>query len=134
MKFFKSLFLTGIFLFSLNSLAMEACPPVDMELLMERFSQIQDQHRKSTVETIWADFEVGLEFIRVNMGEESKQFKLAKTIFEEFKTMNLQELIMVEDLRIQIIPVLGLDQIYGDKKDLLLRNCRPNLLAAFILT
>jgi hypothetical protein len=121
-------------LFSLNSFAAEVCPPLDMDLLMERFSQIRQEHAGSDAQAVLADFQTGLEFIRANMSPESKPYKMAETIFEEFRTMTLEELLMVEDLRIQIIPVLGIDQIYGDKKDLLLKDCRPNLLAAFILT
>lgn len=110
------------------------CESISEEMLVDRFTEIKSQHQNMTVENILAEFQMGAEFIKQNIGEKSKQYEFALTVIEEIKTMTIEEIMLVEELRITIVPVMGSDQIYKEHKSLLLRDCRQNLLAALILT
>jgi hypothetical protein len=129
----KKVVLTVCLLLTATAIA-QTCASISSDVLVQRFNEIKSLHANMAIETIIKDFQIGAEFIKQNIGENSKQYQFALTVMDEIKTMTLEEIMLVEDLRISIIPIIGTDQIYKEYKDLLLRDCRENLLAALILT
>lgn len=110
------------------------CAELSNEAFLESLVQLSEEHMQMQIEDVHIDYQKGVSFILNTFGEDSVQYKGALTFIEETATMNLEEMGLVEDLRIQIIPILGPENIYKGHHKTLMRKCREILLAAMVLT
>ena len=110
------------------------CAELTTEGFLENLIQLSEEHKQMQIEEVHSDYQEGVSFILNTFGENSPQFNGALTFTEETATMSLEEIDMVEGLRIQIIPILGPENIYKGHHKILMRDCREILLAAMILT
>lgn len=124
-----------ILLVTMNSFASEPlCEALSTEEFLGELMTISQEHSAMPAAQISKDYLLGIEFIKNTFGENSKQYESAMVFVSDKADMTVEDYQTVEGLRIQIIPILGVDSIYKEHKETLMRKCREVLLAAMILT
>ncbi len=110
------------------------CESLSTPDFIDELVQIHDEHMQMPIEKVQLDYQSGIAFIVKIFGVDSEQYKLALSFLTDTKDMNIEDIDVVESLRIQIIPILEPKNIYKGQHELLMKKCRENLLAAMILT
>lgn len=110
------------------------CEELTTENFIQELNYLSQEHGKMSLAEIHSDYLSGVMFIQNTFGTESKQYELAMVFISETADMNHEDFEIVEALRIEIIPVLGPENIYKEYRKTLMRKCRDILLAAMILT
>jgi hypothetical protein len=130
----KTIFLSLALFFSSLGFADATCLQLSTEEFVQELIHINQEHMQMTIEEVHADYQQGIAFIAANFKKDSELYQRAQTFLSDTADMNLDDMNVVETLRIQIIPILGPQDIYRGQQEILMRKCREILLAAMILT